>query len=128
MSRLINSEAGAYDARPPYPQGLNDSRATVRYALRAPVTFTWLDENCVSQKGQGWTRDISPRGEYVVAAGCPCAGAAVTLHVCFPILAGVVHALRMEAKGRVLRVDPAEATGKFGGFSIQNERMTLCAD
>ncbi len=103
-----------------------DLRAAVRYALEARVAFSWTDEQGVSQKGLGWTRDISPKGVYVVASGCPPRSAAVALSVQLPVSDPQTRALSLETQGRVLRVD-LRREGGWSGFSVEHERVSLCA-
>lgn len=102
-----------------------DLRAAVRYALEARVVFSWTDEQGVSQKGVGWTRDISPKGVYVVASGCPPRSADVALTVELPVSGRQSRALSLETQGRVLRVDHRRE-GSGSGFSVKHERVSLC--
>jgi hypothetical protein len=103
-----------------------DLRAAVRYALEARVVFSWTDERGVSQKGIGWTRDISPKGVYVVATGCPPRSAAVALSVQLPASEQQSRTMSLETQGRVLRVD-YRREGGGSGFSVQHERVSMCA-
>jgi len=103
-----------------------DLRAAVRYALEARVVFSWTDEQGVSQKGVGWTRDISPKGVYVVSSGCPPRSTAVALSVQLPVSDQQSRALSLETQGRVLRVDQRR-DGRGSGFSVKHERVSLCA-
>lgn len=102
-----------------------DLRAMVRYALEARVVFSWTDEQGVSQKGVGWTRDISPKGVYVVAIGCPPCSTTVALSVQLPVSDQQSRALSLETQGRVLRVDQRRE-GSGSGFSVKHERVSLC--
>jgi len=115
------------------PGGRNDSagttrdlRAVVRYALEARVVFTWTDDQGMQQKGLGWTRDISPKGVYVLALDCPPCRAQVTMSIYLPVPAQPSRVLSLEAEGPVLRVDPAR-DGGCCGFSVGHERVKLCA-
>ncbi|MBZ5502332.1 MAG: hypothetical protein LAN59_08825 [Acidobacteriia bacterium] len=103
-----------------------DLRAAVRYALEARVVFSWTDEQGVAQKGLGWTRDISPKGVYVVAIGCPPRSATVSLSVQLPVTDPQSRAMSLETRGRVLRVD-IRREGGWSGFSVEHERVSLCA-
>jgi len=103
-----------------------DLRGAVRYALEARVVFSWTDEKGVSQNGIGWTRDISPKGVYVVAIGCPPRSAAVALSVQLPVSDQQSRALSLETQGRVLRVDHRREGGG-SGFSVKHEHVSLCA-
>lgn len=103
-----------------------DLRAAVRYALEARVVFSWTDEQGALQKGIGWTRDISPKGVYVVASGCPPRSAAVALSVQLQASDQQSRALSLETQGRVLRVDHRREGGG-SGFSVEHEHVSLCA-
>ncbi len=104
-----------------------DPRATIRYALLAQVIFTWTDDQGELRVERGCTRDISTRGAYVLASGCPPSGAFVVMNILLPMLAEGARALRVETTGRVQRVDVSEQDGLSCGFSVCNERTTLCA-
>jgi hypothetical protein len=95
-------------------------RKTVRYALKASVIFSWVDEEGVTRKGRGCTRDISTRGAYVLCSDRPPLGASIILNICIPLLIEENRILRIETEGRVLRV---ESMGECRGFSIQNDRV-----
>jgi len=103
-----------------------DHRLTLRYALHTPVDFTWLDEKSVRREGRGYSRDISAKGAYLITVDCPSPGATVTLTVHFPATSDGGPVLRMEAKGRVLRVE--ETARSWSGFAMHNERMSLRVD
>jgi len=102
-----------------------EPRATIRYALEAPVTFTWTDDHGNLRENQGCTRDISTRGVYVIASGCPPRGTAVDMNIYLPALTDESRALRMEMAGRVQRVDAIAPGNPGNGFSVCNERVTL---
>jgi len=89
------------------------------------VVVRWTDREGNLQQARGCTRDISPKGTYVIASSSPPRGAAVDLDIFLPTLTPESQALRMETGGRVLRVDPS-AEKSCLGFSIQIERMVLC--
>jgi len=101
-----------------------DCRRAVRYTAEAEVEFTWSDIRGV-QSGLGWTRDISPKGVYVVAPSCPPRGARVTMDIHFAFPAEPSRAFSLQGEGRTQRVDSARK-GRSGGFSVAYERMTIC--
>jgi hypothetical protein len=87
--------------------------------------FSWFHDG-VSQQSRGRTRDISPKGAYVIADRCPPAGAFVAMSYSLPSLTGESQPVQVQARSRVLRVDSG-AGGRCAGFSVENERTTLCA-
>jgi hypothetical protein len=108
-------------------QAPKELRSTFRYALRAKVVFTWLDGLGHPHYGRGCTCDISPRGIYVIASGGPPTGTSVDISIYLPALLDESRLIRMEAEGLVVRVEPGEAESSMG-FSIQSQRMALCAN
>jgi hypothetical protein len=104
---------------------VKELRATVRYSLCARVVFRWRDESGQPREGRGCTRDISPRGAYVLASAGPPRGASVAMNIYLPTVATGARNVCVETTGQVLRTDPSGA-GSCVGFSIRNERMVLC--
>lgn len=100
-------------------------RSAVRYALRAEVIVRWTRHDGIAQECPGYTRDISPGGAYVFADCFPTLRQPVRMSIHFPMLAGEVRLPCVEVKGRVLRVDQ-DSRGATG-FSVCNEKVTLCA-
>ena len=108
--------------------GPKDARKIVRYTLRAKAIFTWKDRAEVQSEGRGETRDISPKGAYIVSGRCPPRGAAVAITIYLPMLEGESRILSIEAEGRVTRVEPSSISGDFGGFSLLYNRVALCTE
>jgi hypothetical protein len=94
------------------------ARTTIRYPLEASVVFWWKNENGVSKQEQGWGRDASDRGAFVVSTVCPPVGTAIRLRISMEGFPGEAAALRIDVKGRVLRVERSEASGGNGGFAV----------
>ena len=94
------------------------ARTTIRYPLEAPVVFWWRNENGVSKQEQGWGRDASDRGAFVVSAVCPPVGTAIGLRISMEGFPDEAAALRIDVKGRVLRVERSEASGGNDGFAV----------
>jgi PilZ domain len=88
--------------------------------------FSWSDKNGVPRESRGCTRDISPKGAYVIAAHCPPLGASVAMTFYLPSLTGESQTVHVQARSRVLRVD-SSGPGRVMGFSVENERTTLCS-
>jgi hypothetical protein len=105
----------------------NDSRASVRYSLDAEVTFHWRGPGGLQRQAFGYTRDISHKGEYVVARECPCQGTRVSVYIHLPQLVGEKRVLRIEAEGHVLRVEASGDRENEFGFAVSNDRVNLRA-
>jgi hypothetical protein len=106
----------------------SDLRETVRYALHSPAVFRWLDDGGVAHEAHGWTRDINLRGVYVFASDCPPLGVSLTMRIELPALWPDSGLIQLKVKGRVLRVDLGRGVGRCSGFSVQTERVRLCAN
>ena len=95
----------------------------MRFPLEAHVVFWWWDEEGSYRKTDGWSRDVSVRGAYIIAADCPPVGAAVGLTVLIPQVPGAKRAPRMEMAGRVLRVDQMPSGAGSCGFAVSSEEV-----
>jgi hypothetical protein len=105
-------------------------RVTVRYALQARVVFQWSDEEGASKVGRGRTRNISQRGAYIEAPDPPPSGTQIAMSIYLPALGGEARVLRVEAEGRVMRVEPGQETesGMASGFAVANHEVTLSSN
>jgi hypothetical protein len=101
-------------------------RSALRYALEAQVVFSWSGNDGLPRESRGHTRDISPKGAYVITTQCPPLGASVAMTFYLPSLTEKSQAVYVQAQARVLRVDSGRA-GSAAGFSVENDRTTLCA-
>ena len=108
--------------------GVNDARKAVRYTLRARAVFSWTDRAGLVREGRGETRDISPKGAYVLTSCCPPRGVVLAVTIYLPTLEGENRILSIEAESKVLRVEPSSISGDSAGFSLQHERVALCTD
>jgi hypothetical protein len=101
-------------------------RCVPRYAVQAPVTFTWK-EGKRDRKGDGWTRDISGSGMYAVSSTLPPVGATMQIQAILPPFGESGRVLRICMKALVIRVigdgDPEEAKG----FAVQSHEVVLKA-
>jgi hypothetical protein len=104
---------------------MNDARRTVRYEIETRVIFSWSDTFGRPRESYGNTRDVSPKGAYVVSACCPPLGTPVKMCFFLPTLTGDPRIVQVQAQGRVLRIDAAGAKSR-SGFSVKNERTELC--
>jgi hypothetical protein len=119
---LQDTSANSY----PLPKAASNARRAIRYSLHANAVFAWRDERGRRRAARGYTRDISMRGAYVVAAECPPRGACVSINVYLPGQLDGVRFIRVNAEGLVLRVDSASGERASGGFSMQNKRVLIC--
>jgi PilZ domain len=99
-------------------------RRQIRYPLRTPVVYRWLDNTGLRRRARGWTRDISEAGAYVLSSQCPQKGEFVELT--FKLLAlrekqTPKNSEHLEIGGEVVRVDVAEIAGTAVGFAIRSK-------
>ncbi len=102
------------------PASLKDSRKAVRYSLEIDVLYSWTERG-VARTGRGRTRDISPKGAFVVGEARPPLGAAVTMNFSMPALGGESRPMQVQRESQVLRID-ARRAGQGGGFSVAHVR------
>jgi hypothetical protein len=100
-----------------------DLRSSVRYALRAKAVFRWTDSSGVACEAQGYTRDLSARGAFIVCRQWPPVGVLLTLTIYLQPPSGPSKDLRMQAKGKVLRVELKSVPENSPGFAVQNRWM-----
>ncbi|HXZ11712.1 MAG TPA: PilZ domain-containing protein [Candidatus Sulfotelmatobacter sp.] len=105
-------------------------RVSVRYALQARVVFQWSAHDGAEKVGRGRTRDISQKGAYIETEDFPPAGTQVAMSIFLPALGGDACVLRVDAEGRVVRVDEKQETvsGIASGFAVANHEVTLSAN
>ena len=102
----------------------SSGRSQIRFPLRTPVIYRWLDNTGLQRRARGWTRDISEAGAYVLSNHCPQQGEFVELR--FKILALRDHGTpknreHLEMGGEVVRVDFAEIAGATVGFAVRSK-------
>ncbi len=100
-----------------------DMRTTVRYALCAIATFRWIDRAGAAHEGHGETRDISPKGVFIVCQRCPPPGALLAVQIQVPVVGVVSRDASIRAEGEVLRVELKSSAQNGTGFAIQNHWM-----
>jgi len=98
-------------------------RKTIRFPLEAPIVFRWA-ENGIEKQGEGRTHDISEVGAFVLSNICPPLGTEISFNIFLPMLSGFEPKTRVEAVGRVLRIEQARGTEGRDGFAISS-RHTL---
>ncbi len=108
------------------PGPMRDPRQAVRYTLETQVVFEWSDNRGLLRQSRGRTRDISPKGAYIIAACSPPLGITLAMSFYLPTLMGEPRPVQVQAQCRVMRIDRSGA-GQCAGFSVENIRTTLCA-
>jgi hypothetical protein len=101
---------------------MSSRRKQIRYPLKAPVFYRWIDQAGLQRQAKGRTRDLSEAGAYVFSHHCPKEGDFIELT--FRLVA-----LRQQQapgnedfdmNGRVMRVDRSGRTGAHGGFAVKS--------
>jgi hypothetical protein len=93
-----------------------DRRQHNRFALKGSVSFFRQELDGVRSEGNGFTRDISERGLFVLTDAQVPLGEAVRLEIVF-YSPGTNSVMRMTAKGQVLRAEPGCRGEHMGGFA-----------
>jgi len=110
--------------------GVN-GRTTLRYALQTEVAFSWCGSDGSSRNGRGKTRNLSQKGAFVECSTLPPNGVSVQMSISLPPPIEKGKSLKMEARGRVVRVEAGgERPGPHEvgpGFAVCNDQVNLCA-
>lgn len=86
------------------------------------VAFSWADASGTHQQGRGVSRDVSRKGEFILADVCPEEGAFVRLDLTLPHVLEMVQSLHIGVRGTVTR---SEIDGDSTGFAVRNLRSAL---
>ncbi len=105
------------------PGAPRQPRKAIRFPLEAPIVFRWADSG-IEKRGEGRTHDISEVGAFVLSRICPPVGTEISFKIFLPVLPGFEPKTRVEAVGRVLRVEQARGLEGREGFAILS-RHTL---
>lgn len=98
-----------------------DRRRHVRFALRAPVSFLCEEKDGVRLEGNGFTRDVSERGVFILTNTQATVGAGVRIEIIFRSL--VTRDLLMSTEGQVRRVEPSFQRDKILGFAVETKGL-----
>jgi PilZ domain len=102
-----------------------DLRQSKRYRLNASVTFSWQRPDGSTVRGEGYTRDISPCGVFVLTGDRLPSGAALDLEVALPSLRGQRTGARLRTHGHVVRSEEVGfAAAAEMGFRMQLLKTT----
>ena len=95
-----------------------EQRRAVRFGVQAHVIYSWTDPSGRNQLGFGRTRNISISGVFVVCSSPPEEGTIVDLEINLPPLArGALQNLKLETKGKVMRVTGVDQESGFAASS-----------
>ena len=96
----------------------NDKRSTRRFALRLPVSVRY-GENAEEHEAQ--TRDVSARGICFYVDSAIQAGSAIDFTLTLPPEITLTESIRVRCKGRVVRVEGGNPTGKMAVAAVIDE-------
>jgi PilZ domain len=102
-------------------------RKAIRFPLEARIVFRWADSG-IERQGEGRTHDISEVGAFVLSSICPPPGTEISFNIFLPVLPGFEPKTRVEAVGRVLRIEQARGIEGRHGFAILSRHTLLRAN
>jgi hypothetical protein len=102
-----------------------ERREQIRLGVRALVKFEWFDGQGASHREQGFTRDISSKGLFIISDSLPPPKVDLQVDVSFESISGVEPNLELSAKALVIRLEPATTPGASGGFAVLNRSYSL---
>lgn len=100
-----------------------DRRSHLRFDLRAPVAYTWKDQEGIRQNS-GITRDVSQNGLFIIAHSAPPMGASIRFEVSFSYRDQ--SQIKMRAKAKIVRVEATIDPKNGLGFAASTEMLWLC--
>jgi len=86
--------------------------------------FRWADSG-IEKRGEGRTHDISEVGAFVLSSICPPVGTEISFNIFLPVIPGFEPKTRVEAEGRVLRVEQARGIEGRVGFAVLSRHTLL---
>jgi hypothetical protein len=109
------------------PEAPRQPRKAIRFPLEAPIAFRWADSG-IEKRGEGRTHDISEVGAFILSSICPPVGTEISFKIFLPVLPGFEPKTRVEAVGRVLRVEQARGLEGREGFAVLSRHTLLRVD
>jgi hypothetical protein len=94
----------------------NEKRSTRRFGLRLPVSVRYGGTDRAAQ-----TRDVSARGICFYVDSSIESGSAIDFTLTLPPEITLTESIRVRCKGRVVRVEPGDATGKLPVAAVIDE-------
>ena len=102
------------------------ARRFLRYRVNAPVFFSWNETDGKIEQGEGLTRDLCIGGFFVESSASPAKNSIVQFTAQLPRLSkDQLPALKIEAAGRVTRVEYSMVTSRPIGFAVESETFLL---
>ncbi len=83
-----------------------ERRTSNRRRLSVPVFFFWNPQCGPPQSGEGFTRDVTAAGVYIIADQTPAIGELVQMDILLPNPVPGGSEMHLTGKGVVLRVEP----------------------
>jgi hypothetical protein len=124
VASVQRKETRALTSAPRREEACLERREQTRYGVQALVNFEWIDEG-ILRKGQGITRDISPKGLFIYSDVKPPVKADLLVDVRFERVFSKAKNLKMGARGLVIRVEAETRSGSVEGFAILNRSYEL---
>lgn len=106
------------------PGNAVDRRNHSRYELAVPVTFQWKGDRGVRHRGEGYTRDVSKHGVFVLTNSCPPAESELRIEVHLPPLKRCGAPVQMRGRAQVVRIEAGPRIHSCG-FAAKVENFTL---
>jgi hypothetical protein len=88
-------------------------RSASRYRLNAPAVYWWEGADDVSERGGGFTQDISSSGVFVLTTALPPVAARLEIDILLPGVGDGSPGVRLNGRGFVLRLQHGP-TGPVG--------------
>ena len=104
-----------------------ERRRQIRFGLRAPVHFSWIDRDGAMHKGDGFSRDISSHGVYVYAEWRtqPERDAEIEVDILLHSFSEAQRTLHMSGRAKVVRVEPSATDEHAGGFVAESDSFVF---
>jgi hypothetical protein len=122
----VPSAAQQCTNRVPVQVPRQNRRSAVRYRLSAKVVISWSGDDGLLHEFTGRTRDLSPGGAYVFSSIFPPLRQLVRMSIHLPMSDGEACVPCVDVQGHVYRIDSIPTAAECG-FSVCNEKVTLCA-
>jgi hypothetical protein len=97
-----------------------------RFPLQVPAVFFWKGPRGSLQRSEGYTRDISASGVFIMAENCPPEDSSIRFEVKLPALDASGPPVRIRAAGQVVRTD-AQTGRMTKGFAVHSTRKFVLA-
>jgi hypothetical protein len=107
--------------RPSLPMEL---RKEIRYRLGAPAVFSWEGAHHRRLQAEGFTRDISVQGAFILTGTTPPADCRIQVDLLLPPLTGMKAVMRISGKARVIRVEHQSGEIGSNGFAVVTDELS----